>query len=402
MLGLRRGVIAILLLLAWGISGARADNKADHKSDDNVDARLNELEHKQDEIFKQLNSDQGKVGTFLGDKISLGGFFETALTGIWGPQTSTQFSETPTNFALNLAVELSDQVRFDSQTLVTILYPLDNPDNDPNAPSAGLPAFRRYDLATTTFTLPQAFFEFGSSPEMELQVGRGYAPFGIAFQNRDLVLFRRRGGPQMISVNTAGNVVTAVQLWTGAQIQGTLRLKESQWGYHLYSVSPSTDPSSVGGGARLWIDATPQITLGVSDQVFKRQGLTSEAVGADFKFRDGRVGLDAEWVSNYLLSGPGFTTSYYAEPFVSFFENRILVYLAADYLGNPWGLTIGSSSLADPYQRWEWGGGLNWLPYSFTRFRVGVLYSGYVGSTASPRGENRNYVSLDLSAGVEF
>jgi hypothetical protein len=45
---------------------------------------------------------------------------------------------------------------------------------------------------------------------------------------------------------------------------------------------------------------------------------------------------------------------------------------------------------------------VNWLPYSFTRFRFGLLYNDYVGSTATLAGADRNYFSLDLSAGVEF
>ena len=45
---------------------------------------------------------------------------------------------------------------------------------------------------------------------------------------------------------------------------------------------------------------------------------------------------------------------------------------------------------------------MNWLPYSFTRFRLGLLYNDYVGSTDDQADTERNYFGLDLSAGVEF
>ena len=324
---------AATVLIFLSVCGAQA---ADSPNSD-VQQRLSDLERKQDEIFKQLNSEQGKVTTFLNDKISLGGFFETAMTGLWGPQTKTQFAVTPTNFALNLAVDFNEQVRFVSQTLATAEYPLNNPDNDIDAPSVGLPSTRQFDLITTSLSLPQAYIEIGTKPEFSLQVGRGYVPFGIAFQNRDLVLFRRRGGPQMINANNPGNIVIAAATWSGAHLTGTVRLKEGQWGYDAYSLTPASNPSTMGGGARLWVDATSHLTVGASSQVFDRHGFTSTTVGADLKYKNGAVGMDAEWATDYTASGFGVSTSYYAEPYVSLFSEKFLIYLAADYLGNPEG-----------------------------------------------------------------
>ena len=397
-----RTLCAAIALILLSVRGAQA-------ADSDVEKRLSDVERKQDEIFKQVNSEQGKVTTFLNDRISLGGFSETALTGLWGPQTKTQFAETPTNFALNLAVDFNEEVRFVSQTLATVQFPLSNPDNDFDAPSVGLPNTRQFDLLTTSLSLPQAYIEIGTNPEFSLQVGRGYVPFGIAFQNRDLVLFRRRGGPQMINANNPGNIVIAAATWSGAHLTGTVRLKEGQWGYDAYSLTPASNPSTMGGGARLWVDATSHLTLGASTQVFKRHGFTSTTVGADLKYKNGAMGMDAEWATDYTASGFGVSTSYYAEPYVTLFNEKFLIYLAADYLGNPEGETIGpfstgpaSFTTPDPFQKWELGGGVNWLPYSFTRFRLGLLYNDYVGSTDDTGDSERNYFSLDVSAGVEF
>jgi hypothetical protein len=389
--------ISIAGLLLTFASTASAQDPSD------VQSRLNDLQKKQDEMFNQLESEQRKVQTFFDDRLYLGGFFESALTGIWGGETTTQFSVTPQSFALNLAADFNDSLRFNSQVLITLTNTLQNPDNDSNAPSVGLSATRQFGNTTTLSSISQAYIEYGSTPEFTLQAGRGYVPFGIAFQLRDLVLFRRRGGPQMINTNSPENIVTAAGSWSGVHFGGTSRLKERQWGYDLYSLTPATDPATLGGGARVWTDAISPFTIGFSTQVAKRHGFTYEAIGADLKVRVGRAGADAEYVANYTASGIGVSRSYYVEPYCTFFNDKWLIYGVADYLGNPLGQTISSAViLSDPFEKWEFGGGINWLPYTFTRFRVGLLYNDYEGSTAEGGGINRNYLSLDLSAGVEF
>jgi len=389
--------ISIAGLLLTFASAAFAQDTSD------VQTRLNDLEKKQDEMFNQLESEQRKVQTFFDDRLYVGGFFESAVTGLWGSETATQFSVTPQNLALNIAADFNDSLRFNSQLLFTLANPLQNPDNDPNAPSIGLSPTRQFGSVTTTTAISQAYLEYGSTPEFTLQLGRGYVPFGIAFQLRDLVLFRRRGGPQMINANSPGNIVIAGGSWSGVHFGGTSRLKERQWGYDLYSLTPATDAATVGGGARVWTDAVSPFVIGFSTQVAKRHGYTYEAVGADLKVRVGRAGADAEYATNYTASGVGVSRSYYVEPYYTFFNDKWLIYGVADYLGNPLGQTIGSVvDLSDPFEKWEFGGGINWLPYTFTRFRVGLLYNDYEGSTAGTGGINRNHFALDLSAGVEF
>jgi hypothetical protein len=391
-------IVAIVdFLVASFFSGAFAQASTD------MQQQLNDLEQRQDDMFKQLESEQRKVQTFSEDRLYFGGFFESALSGVWGNNAPTQFSVTPQNLALNLAADLNDSFRFNSQLLFTLSSPLQNPDNDPNAPSVGLPPNRQFGSAETTTAISQAYVEYGSTPEAALQLGRGYAPFGIAFQQRDLVLFRRRGGPQMINANFSGNVVIAAGSWTGLHFTGTSRLKKDHWGYDLYSTAATSNPSTLGGGARVWTDATPLMTIGLSTQEGKRHGYTYEAIGADVKMRADRFGADAEYATNYTASGVGVSRSYYIEPYYRFFGEKFLVYGVADYLDNPLGETIGpSESSFDPFQKWELGGGVNWLPYTFTRFRVGLLYNDYVGDDANEGGSNRNYMSFDLSAGVEF
>jgi hypothetical protein len=399
--------IVLLLLLVIPFSGTFADNSSSNAGNagnsSDVQNRLNDLQQRQDEMFKQLESEQRKVQTFIDDRLYFGGFFESAVTGIWGNNTGTQFSVTPQNLALNLAADLNDSLRFNSQVLFTLSNPLQNPDNDSNAPAIGLPVNRQFGGFTTSTSISQAYIEYGSTPEIAFQIGRGYTPFGIAFQQRDLVLFRRRGGPQMINANFSGDVVIAAGSWTGIHIGGTSRLTHAQWGYDLYSVAPASNASSLGGGARLWTDVIPLLTIGFSTQEAKRHGYTYEAVGADAKMKVGRAGFDSEYAANYTASGVGVSRSYYIEPYYTFFGEKIVLYGVADYLDDPVSETIGLTETSfDPYQKWELGGGINWLPYTFTRFRIGLLYNDYVGANANDGGANRNYFSLDLSAGVEF
>ena len=370
---------SLLLLLALCAS-ARGD-------DADLTRRLEELEKKQDEMFQQLSSEQGDAKAFLNDTISLGGFFDTALSGIWGPDTKTQFSTTPSTFAINLAAELDQGFRFNSQTSFGLAFPLVN---------------REFGPFTTTPSIPQAYLEYSSGPALVIQVGRGYVPFGIAFQLRDSVLFRRRGGPQMLMANQEENIAIASSNWTGLHLSGSSRLSERQWGYDVYTLTPITNPRTVGAGLRLWMGVTPELTLGLSSQTGKQGGTTYEAIGGDAKLKFERLGADAEVAAN-IKGGEADSASFYVEPYYTFLDGKVLLYAAVDYLDNPGALTVSSAGqVPDPYQRWALGGGLNWLPSRYTRFRIGFLFYDYVGATAELSGINRDYYSLDLSAGVEF
>ena len=83
-------------------------------------------------------------------------------------------------------------------------------------------------------------------------------------------------------------------------------------------------------------------------------------------------------------------------------EQTWILYAFADYLDHPNNLTNLTATLPDPYRKWELGGGVNWLPTSFTRYRLGFTVAEYVGDTAVIAASDRDYWSLDLSAGVAF
>lgn len=399
-------IISFLAIFLYGVAPLAHAEGAGQGADEGsltLERKVGELQQEQDEIFKQLASEKYSVRPFLGDEILIGGFLDSGITGLWGPTTHTQVSTASDFFAVNVAAHLNPAIRFNSQILFNPGFPLLNPNNNPLGSQFGLPSSRRYGTLTTITSISQAYLEYGRNPGFTFQMGRGYVPFGIAFQQRDRVLFRRRNGPQMISADTPDNVVIASPSWTGAHILGAFALGPGRWGYDLYTLTPLSDPSDLGGGTRAWFEVLPPLTLGTSLQIAKRDGTPYEAIGMDASFKDGNLGADAEWAVNLSTGSAGISRTFYVEPYYTFSQEKFLVYLAADYLDDAVGQNIAVNGfLPDPYAKWEFGGGINWLPYTFTRFRVGVLFHDYMGNSAAEAAEYRNFFSLDVSGGVEF
>ena len=387
-------IVAFLVAIAIFAFNARGDDLSE------VQKSIQELRDQQDDLLQQM-SENDKVKTFLNDQINIGGFFDgVATTAIWGPETRTQLSTSSDVLALNLAAQINDEIRFNTQLLFSAVYPLQNPNSNSRASAFGLSETRRFSFLETTTTLPQAYMEYSADSAVAVQVGRGYVPFGTAFQQRDLALFRRRGGPQMLNANTSGNVVLLSSIWSGVHLKGSLRLglvKEGQWGYDLYSITPSSSPTTIGAGARAWFELTPQFHFGFSTQEAKRGGQTYDAFGVDTNIRVNRLGIDLEGIFNRSGSSEGNPKSFYLEPYISLLSEKITLYGAVDYIDSPTAqLDVDPAVLSDPYERWEYGGGINWLPYHPTRIRLGFLYNNYT------QVKGRNYSNVDLSVGLEF
>jgi hypothetical protein len=89
----------------------------------------------------------------------------------------------------------------------------------------------------------------------------------------------------------------------------------------------------------------------------------------------------------------------YLEPALKLKDGEFLVFGFADYLRNALNKTV---ALPDPYTNFEYGGGLNWLPTSNTRFRATVGIENYLNKGSTIQGQNRDFWYFDLSAGVAF
>ena len=95
--------------------------------------------------------------------------------------------------------------------------------------------------------------------------------------------------------------------------------------------------------------------------------------------------------------------SFYVEPDLDVHNQSVILYIFGDYLANPVNLTgTGPATFLDGVEKWQYGGGVNWLPTSFTRLRAGVTYNQYVGPNALSSGQTRDYLSFDVSGGVAF
>jgi hypothetical protein len=366
---------------------------------DKLERRLKALEKK---VNASLEPEENTrtVKSFLNTNVTIGGFFETALTSISESGRSTQVAASENTLGINVSAEFSDNLRFVSQFLTYVDLPTDNANGDPRGASVGLPSQAGFQTYTFGTILTQGYLEWSNSEAFNIQAGMGYVPYGITFQQLELVLFVRRGGPQLLRATDL-----VFPLWQGLHVHGSFALNPSRWGYDVYTFSGENNPQSPGGGGRLWWkSAEDAVNLGVSTQVAKRDfenDETYDTLGTDARLRFDRVTITTE-ASKSFSDGPQ-PWSFYIEPDVDVHNQSVLLYAFLDYLDNPNNRTgAGLASLADPYKKWEYGGGVNWLPTSYTRLRFGLTMNDFVGNTASNFGQNRNYWNLDASAGVAF
>ncbi len=365
-----------------------------------VEQRLFELERQQRE-FNQWYSEyyiqsKDRVSPFLGEKISIGGFFESGITHLSGPDTAAQTSSNSHTLGINIAAEFNDRVRFVTQYLTGLSYTFQNANNNPNL----TPTQRQFGIPSIATLVANAYLEYRQSAAFTVQTGLGYAPFGQAFQQREPVLFKRRNGPQMVAGGDATTVGIAFPLWMGLHILGNFHLGEGQrLGYDLYTFTPSTSPKTMGTGGRVWWSDSQNVTVGLSLQGAEQVTNSYYSYGADVDVKLSSFGFVAEFARSVQSGGAESLVTYYIEPYYTFSEGKWLVYGVADYINNP-NRTVGA--IADNYEKMQFGGGINWLPIPNARFRIGFLNHDYWGSTDSINGQRRDYQSLDFSTGIAF
>lgn len=369
------------------------------EEDITIEKRIFELEQKQAE-FNQWYTEfyllgKGRVSPFLYEKISFGGYFETAITHAGGRDTLSQTSAHKNALGLNIAAEFSDKIHFVTQFLTGLTFVFQNPHNNPNL----TPAQRQYGAINFDASVAQGYLEYRKSDSMIIQSGLGYVPFGYSFQQRDPVLFKRRGAPQMVSASDAITVGVASPLWSGIHLLGSFAQKSARVGYNLYSFSPFPNAKTLGGGTRLWWSDSQHIKAGLSLQSGEQANSSYYSFGVDIDYRAKDTGVMLEYARNSPSGGLPAITSYYAEPYYVWAEGVWLVYAAIDYLNNPT-RTVGA--VADGFERWQLGGGVNWLPVPSARVRFGVLQHDYIGTASMINGQERDYYTLDFSVATAF
>jgi hypothetical protein len=353
----------------------------------------------------QLESGTGSahseaVKPFLNHEILFGGFFESGLTGLQGPGTDRQISANSHILGINISSELSPEIRFTSQFITGLSFQLANPHNDP----AQTQPKRKFGTPNFGALVAQAYAEYSFSELLKIRTGLGYVPFGYAMQQREPVLFLRRGGPQLASSNSNTSVGIANPLWMGLHAHGGFDVKAaSRIGYDLYTHTPFVNATTVGFGGRVAYQPYDGIHFGYSVQNGAQQGSHYFSHGLDAHWKKDALGITAEAARNTLTDGAEVATSYYLEPSIALGDGNFILFAVGDYLDNKGNTSlIAATPTADPYEKWIYGLGMNWLPTPFARYRVSLLSHDYIGATASPSGQNRDYFALDLSVGVAF
>jgi len=356
---------------------------------------LNLYRIRQEDLIFESTERLGSVRSFFSNRLSLGGFFETGLSGFWGEDMSTQVTPASNVLGLNFAAIFASDFKFVAQVLTAFSIPLQNENSDPRATAVGLPARREFRSVSIAAAPTQAYVEYVLSDAFRLQGGIGYVPFGYAPQQREVVLFVRRSGPQMLRTQDL-----VEPLWSGVHLAGQLNWKSGRWGYDAYTFPYLTYTQMMGGGSRLWWESSEEMfRAGVSSQAGRSRTGGAFTLGLDFRVKLGDFTLNTEYAQRSTDGRRPWTM--YAEPNYTITPS-FLVYAFADYADAALNRTANQDSLEDPYKRLEYGAGLNWLPTAFTRFRIGLFLFDYRGATAEPSGQDRDFAAVDLSAGVAF
>lgn len=379
-----------ILILSWSVwaIGSTESDIAELKK------RISDLEIQQEQLLISSSEPKNTVSSFLNDNLTFGGFFDGGYNFIAGPDTDTQVVNSSNAIGLNIAADLGNKYRFVGQMINILQIPLVNQHNDPR----GNPKDRTYGSYVPLSIISQGYLEYNFSRMFNLQGGLGFTPFGFALQLREPVLYVRRGGPQI----TRTNLVTP--LWSGLHLYGSKAMGNNEAGYDLYTFTPTTVNSQFAGlGGRAWMSTSDEkIISGVSGQVGKDDDDTFKVVGADARFDLFPFQIRSEFIQQITSEEPD-SWSAYIEPGYFIFEEELLFYVSGDYYYGPTNRTGSVTTGAlDPIQKWEYGMGLNWLPTSFTRIRFGLTYNDYIGKNSNPSGKNRDYLGIDLSAGVAF
>jgi hypothetical protein len=357
---------------------------------DKLTKRIELLEKQQSELLLQSTPDGPFVNSFLQDGLTIGGFFETSYTGITGPDTRFQATNSSNLLGLNFAATFSNNLRFVSQVLTGLTIPLQNRNND----SRANPIKREFGGVNFGAVVTQGYIDYNFTDKTNLQAGFGYVPFGYAAQQREIVLFIRRGGPQILRTTELIS-----PLWSGLNFSQHFNTDQYSWGYNLYSFTRLEDPKMPGVGGRTWWNSSnDKISAGLSVQAAEYHSDLEESLGTDLRLHFSNFVVSSEYV-RHLSQSHDDPWSAYIEPGLLLFQEEVLLYTFLDYSENPMNKTAQS---IDSYHKYEYGAGINWLPTSYTRLRLGLTYNDYVHEDRVTQLQNRDYTNVDVSVGVAF
>ncbi|AZZ35510.1 hypothetical protein CIK05_01400 [Bdellovibrio sp. qaytius] len=351
--------------------------------------RMSELEEKNKALEEWYSNfyvqGKGRMSPFLGESISFGGYLETAVQHIYGPDTDAQTSAYSNVLGLDVVAEFSEKIKLHTQAVVYNSMATPNPQNNPNIN----PPKRKFTTFSFSGLLSYGYVEIDTAEKSSVQIGMGAVPFGRALQNREPTLFLTRAGPQMANQNDT-TIISNIW-WSGIHLKGAF--------YNLYTFTPIVSPDVMGIGGRLFWSPSDSIVAGISAQSGVIREVSFYSHGLDFEFKKENWGFLTEYayVEN---SGPVLNTeSYYFEPYYKFYDNHWVFFVRADYLSFP---TRKTGTVSDPTIKWQNTVGVNYLPLPNVRLRLSYSDHDYVADTDTISGQKRDYESFEFSAATAF
>lgn len=366
---------------------------ATQSESEDLKRRIEILEKQQEELLLSSQEPKSSVGSFINDNLTLGGFYDGGLNFITGPDTDTQATNNSNNLGIILSADFGNRFHFHSQFSNLLEVPLVNEHNDPN----GQPDKREYNRYNSLAVVSQSYIQYFVNRKFIVQGGMGFAPFGYALQLRQPTSFVRALGPQIVR-----NRELVSRLWSGVHIHGSDDIHGKTFGYNVYTHTHTNYAKYIGLGGRVWAAGFDEkLTAGISSQIFRNQFEMIELVGTDLRLNFHPYQLRTEFAQYIARHADTWTA--YVEPGYFIYEEDVLLYVFGDYyFGANHETVSGALRQPDPYQKWEYGFGVNWLPISYLRLRAGITFGDYVGHRAIKQGQNRDFTALNLSAGVEF
>lgn len=362
--------------------------------------RVYELEEQQKKIddwflnFYLLGKD--RVSSFSKGQLSIGGYFDTSIVDVYGPDMERQTTANNHSFGLNFSAEFSDKITFAAQLQTITIAPLFNAHNNPNLN----PPKRQINGMGAGSLVTQGYLEYRPSDIFNIQTGIGYIPFGIAYSQRELVLFHQRNGPQVIQNDDGYNIMVASALWIGLHLYGSFPTAKPM-GYNLYTLTPGSNVKSVGFGGRYWIRANEMMRTGFSFQYGERErgSYLTHAFDIDFRYRS--FGVLAEYITTENSGVGKDNLAYYIEPYFNFLNNKWLVYTNLEYLRSLEQVDIATLK-PNAFEKMHYGAGINWIPLPVARIRLGYLKHDYLYETDSINGQKRDYETFEFSTALAF
>lgn len=372
--------VFVFFLILFMYSSAYATELQDLKK------RIETLEQKQIQTEIKESDGSNKVSSFLGEKISLGGFFEHAVTANFSKDKTFEVAPNSHILALNLSADLHPKFSFVNQTLFFLIIPHNN-EHDVT--------LRSYGAAAALSLTAHAYGEYRPSDYFHLQMGLGWVPFGIAAANRELPLFLRRNGPQISSAGLG----FPLGVWTGLHAYGNFNTPSGDWGYHVYSTASGTSTNRMGGGSRLfWHSNEKFLSLGFSNQVFMNGTDSAFSLGGDLEIKKSPVGLRAEYARSFVSGSDSWTA--YGEPYVELGKGKWIIHGEVDYANRP--MISTDPATFTPFERLDLGGGVNFLPWPFLKARLLFLFHNYLGASNTSGGKTNDYYTVEYSTAIEF